>query len=128
MERRQIAEYLERNGASPFAKWFTRLDPVAAAKVTTALYRLEQNGPSNCKPIGGGIAEYRIHHGPGYRVYFAQRGNRLIILLGGGTKNSQQGDIRTARRRWNDYRTREEEQEHADHAPLPGNRPRTRPA
>lgn len=79
---RNVVEYLEPDGSSPFAKWFARLDPVAAAKVTTALYRMEQGNLSNVKPVGEGVAEHRIDFGPGYRIYFGQHGKVLIILLG----------------------------------------------
>ncbi len=70
MSTRKVVEYLDSGGASPFARWFTRLDAVAAAKVATALYRMEQGNLSNVKPVGQGVAEYRIDFGPGYRVYF----------------------------------------------------------
>jgi putative addiction module killer protein len=99
-------EYLEQDGSSPFAKWFDRLDPAAAAKVTTALYRMEQGNLSNVKPVGQGVAEYRIDFGPGYRIYIGQQGNRLVILLGGGTKKGQSADIRLAQTCWRDYKTR----------------------
>ena len=103
---RKVVEYLELDGTSPFARWFARLDPTAAAKVTTALYRMEQGNLSNVKPLGQGVAEYRIDFGPGYRIYIGQRGNVLIILLGGGTKKGQSTDIRLARQHWRDYKAR----------------------
>jgi putative addiction module killer protein len=103
---RKVVEYLEPDGRSPFAQWFGRLEPVAAAKVTTALYRIEQGNYSNVKSVGQGVTEYRIAWGPGYRIYFGQRGNVLVILLGGGTKQGQSADIRTAQRRWRDYKAR----------------------
>lgn len=103
---RKVVEYLEPDGSSPFAKWFARLDPMAAVKVTTALYRMEQGNLSNVKPVGQGVAEYRIDAGPGYRIYIGQQGNVLIILLGGGTKRGQGTDIRLAQQRWRDYKAR----------------------
>ncbi len=103
---RKVVEYLEPDGASPFAKWFARLDPLAAAKVTTALYRMEQGNLSNVKPVGQGVSEYRIDYGPGYRVYIGQQANVLTILLGGGTKKGQSADIRLAQQRWRDYKAR----------------------
>lgn len=67
-----IKEYIEKNGQSPFARWFETLESVAAAKVTTALYRLEQGNHSNVKGVGAGILEYKIDFGPGYRIYFGK--------------------------------------------------------
>jgi putative addiction module killer protein len=67
-------EYLASTGASPFRDWFNRLDSRAAAKVTVAIGRLEQGNLSNVKGVGGGVLEYRIDFGPGYRVYFGRDG------------------------------------------------------
>ena len=106
MTPKRVVEYLEQDGSSPFAKWFSRLDPVAGAKVTTALYRMEQGNLSNVKPVGQGVAEYRIDFGPGYRIYLGQDGPVLIILLGGGTKKGQNADIQLARQRWREYKAR----------------------
>lgn len=103
---RNVIEYLESDGNSPFAKWFRKLDAVAAAKVTTALYRLEQGNVSSLKPVGQGVAEILIDFGPGYRVYLGQDGDALVILLGGGTKKGQNTDIRRAQQRWQDYKSR----------------------
>jgi putative addiction module killer protein len=106
MSALKVVEYLEQDGSSPFGKWFTRLDPVAGAKVTSALYRMEQGNLSNVKPVGQGVAEYRIDFGPGYRIYIGQDGKTLVILLGGGTKKAQNSDIQLARQRWREYKTR----------------------
>jgi len=105
----QILQYLEPTGNNPFAIWFDGLDPQAAAKVTMGVARLEQGNLSNAKSVGGGVLEYRIDFGPGYRIYFGREGEMIIILLGGGTKRRQQQDIATAHRRWNDYKRRRNE-------------------
>lgn len=60
----------------------------------------------DCKPLSDGVWELRIDHGPGYRVYYAQAGRRLILLLAGGDKRKQQEDIATAIERWNDWQHR----------------------
>ena len=106
MSTRRVVEYLEPDGSSPFGRWFNRLDAIAAAKVTTALYRMEQGNVSNVKPVSQGVAEYRIDFGPGYRIYLGQDGAVLIILLGGGTKKGQSADIRLAQQHWRDYKAR----------------------
>jgi len=90
-----VREFLERDGSSPFAKWFGRLDAVAAAKITTAVRRLELGNFSNVKRVGAGVFEYKIDFGPGYRVYFGKDGDWLVILVGGGTKKTQDRDIAT---------------------------------
>jgi len=106
MPTRKVVDFLEPDGSSPYAKWFARLDAVVAAKVATALYRMEQGNLSNVKPVGQGVAEYRIDFGPGYRIYIGQDGDVLIILLGGGSKKGQNADIQQAQQRWRDYKTR----------------------
>jgi putative addiction module killer protein len=100
-----ILEYLDRAGTSPFAAWFRNLDAAAAAKVTTALRRLELGNFSNVKGVGAGVFEYRIDFGPGYRVYFGKDGE-TVVILGGGTKKRQDRDIATAHARWSAYKKR----------------------
>ncbi len=67
---------------------------------------MEQGNISNLKPVGQGVAEYRIDFGPGYRIYIGQHGNVVIVLLGGGTKRGQQKDIQLAQQRWRDFKVR----------------------
>ena len=102
----RVLEYLDPSGRSPYGEWFDRLNAQAAAKVVVAVTRLTQGNFSNVKAVGGGVMEYKIDFGPGYRVYFGKDGDRLVILLGGGTKHRQQNDIRTAQTRWSDYKQR----------------------
>jgi len=101
-----VLEYLDRAGSNPFAAWFQGLDATAAAKVTTALRRLELGILSNVKGVGAGVFEYRIDFGPGYRVYFGKDGDTVVILLAGGTKKRQAKDIADAHERWADYKKR----------------------
>jgi putative addiction module killer protein len=101
-----VLEFLDATGASPFAAWFSGLDPTAAARVTTAINRLALGNVSNVKGVGAGVFEYRIDFGPGYRVYFGKDGDTIVILLGGGTKKRQDRDITAARQRWSDYKKR----------------------
>ncbi|WP_346913012.1 type II toxin-antitoxin system RelE/ParE family toxin [uncultured Roseibium sp.] len=102
----QLVEYQTGDGKSPFAEWYNNLDPRAAAKVTVAMVRMEQGNFSNAKGVGSGVQEFRIDFGPGYRVYFGKDGDRLVILLAGGTKKRQQKDIEAAQARWQDYKQR----------------------
>ena len=101
-----IKEYIDAGGHSRFAEWFHGLDGGAAAKVATALVRMEQGNFSNVKGVASGIFEYRMDFGPGYRIYFGKDGNEWVILLGGGTKRRQQKDIETARKLWGEYKQR----------------------
>ena len=102
----EIREYIDIDGRSPYAGWFDRLDARAAAKMATALVRMEQGNISSAKSVGSGVFECRIDFGPGYRVYFGKDGEMLIVLLGGGTKTRQQQDIETARVLWREYKRR----------------------
>jgi putative addiction module killer protein len=102
----EVREYLDTNGHSHFAAWFDGLAAPAAAKVTTAVIRLGQGHFSKVKGVGSGVFEYVIDFGPGYRIYFGKDGERLVILLGGGTKKRQQRDIATAIGLWQDYKQR----------------------
>ena len=106
----EIREYLDNQGRSPYAEWFDDLNAQAAAKVVTALSRIEQGNLSNAKSVGGGVFEYRIDFGPGYRIYFGKDGETVVILLGGGTKKRQQKDIEAAQTLWQDYKRRKKQE------------------
>jgi putative addiction module killer protein len=106
----EVLEYIDANGRSPYAIWFDRLPAEAAGKVAVAVTRLSQGNLSNVKSVGEGVLERRIDWGPGYRVYFGRDGEKLIVLLGGGTKKRQQNDIDLAKKRWNDYRKRKSQE------------------
>lgn len=102
----QIVEFVTDLGTSPFGDWFDGLDPGAAAKVTVAVARIARGAVSNVKGVGDGVLEYRIDAGPGYRIYFGRDGDRLVILVGGGTKRRQDQDIEAAKVRWANYKAR----------------------
>ena len=101
----QIVELLTADGDSPYANWFTSLDPVAAAKVTVAKLRMQQGNLSNIEWFKG-IGEYKMDWGPGYRIYLARDGQKILVLLGGGIKRRQQADIDKAVALWESYKTR----------------------
>ncbi|HHT0604978.1 TPA: type II toxin-antitoxin system RelE/ParE family toxin [Legionella anisa] len=100
----RIESYITKEGIEPFSKWFNKLNAVAAAKVSTALYRMELGNYSNVKSLGDGVYEYKIDFGPGYRVYFGQDGDELVILVGGGSKKQQDKDIKMAKQYWQEYK------------------------
>jgi len=86
-----------------------RLDTIAAAKITTVKLKMEQGNLSNIKWFHG-IGEYRLDWGPGYRVYIGRDGEKLVILLGGGTKKGQKNDIERAAALWAEYNKRKARQ------------------
>ena len=81
-----------------FDRWLRGLrDTQVRAKITARLRRLSLGNPGDVKPVGHGISELRIHHGPGYRIYYLTRGPIVVVLLCGGDKNSQTSDIEQAK-------------------------------
>ena len=80
-----------------YASWFDGLrDRRARARIDIRIRRLSLGNPGDVRPVGQGVSELRIDYGPGYRVYFVQRGVSLIILLAGGDKRTQDQDIQKA--------------------------------
>ncbi len=84
--------------SAEFDKWLARLrDKKAVEKVFARLARMEYGNLGDVKPVGEGVSETRIHYGAGYRLYFVQRGNEVILMLGGGDKSTQSRDIKKAK-------------------------------
>jgi len=106
----EVREYVYADGSSPFADWFDELNVQAALKVNTYLTRIGSGNLSSVKSVGSGVHECRIDWGPGYRVYLGKDGEKLVILLGGGTKKRQQKDIDQAKELWQEYKKRKREQ------------------
>lgn len=106
----EIREYVDSRGRVPFRRWYAGLDPAAAYRVESALFRIADGNLSNLKSVGGGVSECRLHFGPGYRIYLGRDGTASVILLAGGTKARQQQDIEKARELWRDYRRRKREE------------------
>lgn len=94
MVNRKVIEYVKA-GSSPFSGWFSALDAHAAAKVATALYRLEQGNFSNVKSIGKGVSEYKIDFGPGYRIYFGQEGDERSSCWEAGPRRPSKKTFRS---------------------------------
>ncbi len=89
---------IEVRQTAAYAEWFSGLqDRQARARIDVRIRRLSLGNAGDVKPVGEGISELRIDHGPGYRVYFVQRGSVVIVLLAGGDKSSQARDVRLAR-------------------------------
>ena len=88
---------IEVRQTTVFSDWLKGLRDInARARIMVRIRRLELGNPGDVKALGGGVSEMRIDYGPGYRVYFAQQGKTIVILLCGGDKRTQQADIATA--------------------------------
>jgi len=103
----QIIDYLTESGRDPLKDWLASLaDRQARARVLVRVQRMAAGNFGDCKPIAEGVWELRIDYGPGYRVYYARAGEKLLLLLMGGDKRKQQADIDTALAYWNDWNRR----------------------
>lgn len=89
-----------------FRRWHSKLrDGRAKAQIAVRLHRLASGHAGDASPVGSGISELRIHYGPGYRIYYEQRGDVVILLLCGGDKDTQERDIKLAKEiaaQWSD--------------------------
>lgn len=101
---------LEVVRSEAFDRWLRKLkDRQAVARVLVRIERLAAGNPGDVKAVGAGISELRIDCGPGYRVYYMQEGDRLILLLCGGDKSSQDRDIQRARWVAREWKSSEQE-------------------
>jgi putative addiction module killer protein len=99
-----IRKYQAGNGDIPFDAWFEKIrDLRAKAKILIRLKRVEEGNFGDSKSLGDGVSEMRIPEGQGYRVYYGQTQNKIVILLCGGNKSSQQKDIALAKKYWSNY-------------------------
>jgi putative addiction module killer protein len=90
---------VEIRQSATYSEWFAGLrDRQAKTRIDIRIRRLSLGNPGDVKPVGEGVSELRIDYGPGYRVYFVQRGSELVVLLAGGDKSTQDRDIDEAKR------------------------------
>ena len=102
--QKAIEYYVTSDGRSPFHDWYTSLKDVKTlAVINNRLTRVERGLLGDHKALGSGVYELKIDVGPGYRIYFGQEGQKLIWLLHGGYKKTQQRDIEMAKKYWDDY-------------------------
>lgn len=102
----ELREYVDAQGHNHYRRWASKQDPGVRVRIDKAVIRLGDGNFSSVKPEGQGVSTLRLDFGPGYRVYFAQDGQQLVILLAGGTKRRQQEDIELARKLWTEYKKR----------------------
>lgn len=104
----EIEIYENASGQCPFDIWFESIREVhTRAKILIRLDRLKLGNFGDCKSLGKGLGELRIHYGPGIRIYYAKVGNKVILLLCGGDKGSQSKDISRAQEYLKEYQSRE---------------------
>ena len=102
-----LLDYQMADGRDPFKEWLADLaDRQARARVAVRVQRMAAGNFGDHKPLSDGVWELKIDHGPGYRVYYAQAGRRVLLLLVGGDKRRQQADIATAVGYWQDWKMR----------------------
>ena len=100
-----IRIYQDENGNEPFEQWFSSIrDNSTWARIDNRLKRVRLGLLGDHRSIGEGVFELRLDFGPGYRIYFGRIGSEHILLLTGGTKNSQQRDIAIAKRYWQHFK------------------------
>lgn len=108
MHSKQVVVYRTENGKEPFNEWLDSLkDANTVARIISRLGRVELGNYGDAKSVGKGVKELRYTFGAGYRVYFAEVDNIIVLLLCGGDKSSQKRDIKTAQRYWQDYQRRQ---------------------
>jgi putative addiction module killer protein len=106
---KEIRRYVTTNGKIPFDEWYNALrDRKTQYKIDARLERVALGNLGDYRSVGEGVLELRIHYGSGYRIYFGQSDNRLILLLCGGDKSSQNQDIIKAKEYWRDYAKRKD--------------------
>ena len=107
MQEKSLEIYQNRRGREPFTEWYDALkDMKTQARIRNRLRRVEAGNLGDCKPVGKGVSELRLDFGPGYRVYFGEVGDTLILLCG-GDKSVQDRDIKRAQEFFAEYRTSE---------------------
>ena len=102
---REVVAFRGRDGKVPFEAWLDGLsDKRAIARILARLARVRLGNLGDCKPLGEGVSELRVDYGPGYRVYFGQKGRTLVVLLCGGDKRTQNRDIQLAKQFWREFK------------------------
>jgi putative addiction module killer protein len=105
---KEIVAFRAKDGQVPFEEWLDDLnDKKAVARVLARLARVRQGNLGDWKSVGEGVSELRVDYGPGYRVYFGQKGQTLVVLLCGGDKRAQDRDIRLAKQYWQECKANE---------------------
>lgn len=105
---RAVQKYETSDGRIPFDEWFDSLSDDFQARVDARLDRVSLGNFGDCKAVGGGVHELRFFFGSGFRVYFGQVKNRIVLLLCGGDKSTQTKDVKRAQILWRDFQREQE--------------------
>jgi len=101
---KHVVVYADEDGREPFTEWLYELrNVVGRQRILARVSRLQQGNYGDCEPVGEGVRELRMSFGPGYRVYFGEHRDNLVLILCGGDKGSQSGDIFKAKACWKEY-------------------------
>ena len=101
---KRVIVYADESGAEPFTDWLVSLrDLMGRKRILARIARLVQGNYGDCEPVGEGVCELRLFFGSGYRVYFGEDENNIVVLLCGGDKGSQHQDIKQAKMYWKEY-------------------------
>jgi putative addiction module killer protein len=102
---RDLQFYRTPNGREPFNEWYRSIrDPNTKYRIQIRLERLKDGNRGDCRSVGEGVFELRLHYGSGYRIYFGEVHHMVILVLCGGDKSSQQRDIERAKTYWSEYK------------------------
>lgn len=97
----EVRFYVDKTGVSPYESWLGSLkDLRGKAAIDVRINRIRLANFGDCKFVGKGVYELRVRYGPGYRIYFGKIGNRVIVILSGGSKSNQGRDIKKAQTIW----------------------------
>ena len=108
-QTRELQIYRDPNGREPFTEWLKSLrDQRTRKRIQTQIHRIESGNLGDHKPVGDGVFELRLHFGAGYRIYFREVDNTIILLLCGGDKSSQDKDIVRAKVYWQEHKESQE--------------------
>lgn len=105
---KDVIVYAGNDGNEPFTEWLYGLrDVMGRQRILARIKRLEQGNYGDCETVGDGVSELRLFFGAGYRVYFGEDEDNIVVLLCGGDKGSQQKDIKQAKIYWQEYQNNE---------------------
>jgi putative addiction module killer protein len=106
---KRVIVYARDSENEPFTEWLYGLrDIMGRKRILARVSRLQQGNYGDCEPVGEGVSELRLFFGPGYRVYFGEHDNAIVVLLCGGDKDSQSKDIQQAKAYWQEYLSHEQ--------------------